>query len=69
MSKEKSRSTTIGLPGFVFLVLLTLKLAGIGEVAAWSWWAVTSPLWAPLVAILGFLAIALIIKIIIIALK
>jgi hypothetical protein len=29
----------------LFLIFLTLKLAGIGVVATWSWWAVTSPLW------------------------
>lgn len=34
-----------GLPTLIFLVFLTLKLAGIGVVAGWSWWKVTSPLW------------------------
>lgn len=29
----------------LFLIFLTLKLAGVGVVATWSWWAVTSPLW------------------------
>ena len=29
----------------LFLIFLTLKLAGVGTVATWSWWAVTSPLW------------------------
>jgi hypothetical protein len=29
----------------VFLVFLTLKLAGIGTVAQWSWWWVTAPIW------------------------
>lgn len=29
----------------IFLILLALKLAGIGIVAAWSWWLVTLPLW------------------------
>jgi hypothetical protein len=29
----------------VFLILLVLKLAGIGIVATWSWWLVTLPLW------------------------
>ncbi|WP_253191678.1 transmembrane Fragile-X-F family protein [Burkholderia cenocepacia] len=32
------------LPG-MFLIFLALKLAGIGVVAAWSWWWVTAPLW------------------------
>ncbi|AGK46997.1 transmembrane Fragile-X-F family protein [Burkholderia thailandensis MSMB121] len=29
----------------IFLIFLTLKLAGIGVVATWSWWLVTMPLW------------------------
>jgi hypothetical protein len=36
---------TIGIGGFVFLIFLVLKLAGIGAVATWSWWWVTCPLW------------------------
>lgn len=36
---------TIGLGGLVFAIFLFLKLAGIGIVATWSWWWVTSPLW------------------------
>lgn len=38
----------IGIGGLLFLILLTLKLAGIGVVATWSWWWVTAPLWGPL---------------------
>ena len=38
----------IGLFGLTFLVFLVLKLAEVGAVAQWSWWAVTAPLWAPL---------------------
>lgn len=38
----------------IFIVFLILKLAEIGSVATWSWWWVTSPLWLPLVAIIGF---------------
>lgn len=47
---EKSTSTSsgIGLFGGVFLIFLTLKLAEIGPVAAWSWLWVFSPLWIPL---------------------
>ena len=54
---------TIGLGGLVFVVLLFLKLAGIGVVASWSWWWVTLPLWigfavwAVLTAVAGALAI------------
>jgi hypothetical protein len=40
----------------VFVVFLILKLAEVGQVATWSWWWVTSPLWLPWVV---FLPIAL----------
>lgn len=47
--------------GILALIFITLKLAGIGVVANWSWWWVLSPLWIPtaitLVVLLGiFLA-------------
>jgi len=41
---EKS-SNSIGMSGLIFLIFLVMKLAGIGQVANWSWWWVTSPLW------------------------
>ena len=41
---EKS-SNSIGMSGLIFLIFLVMKLAGIGQVATWSWWWVTSPLW------------------------
>lgn len=48
----KNQNTTVvskglGLGTLVFLVFLTLKLAEVGRVATWSWWAVTAPLWVP----------------------
>ena len=50
MSKEKPikpvvNKSGVSLGGLIFVVFLTLKLAGIGQVATWSWWWVTSPLW------------------------
>ena len=59
MSKgtTKSAGTGIGLGGVVFIVFLVLKLAEIGQVANWSWWWVTAPLWIPVALILGILAI------------
>jgi hypothetical protein len=53
MSKKKS------FPIFtiIFLIFLTLKLAEIGQVAAWSWWWITAPLWLPLTV--GLLVIGL----------
>lgn len=46
----------IGLLGAVFIVFLIFKLAEIGQVATWSWWWVTMPLWG-----LAAIGIALII--------
>jgi len=42
---ENSKNNGIGISTVVFLIFLVLKLAGIGVVATWSWWWVTSPLW------------------------
>jgi len=62
---EKSKqSTDIGFFTILFLIFLTLKLAGLGVVADWSWWWVTAPLWLPIVAALIVLAVAAFIKLI-----
>ena len=45
MSESNAKSGGIGLGGAIFIVFLILKLAEIGQVATWSWWWVTSPLW------------------------
>ena len=50
-----------GLCGFVFLIFLFLKLAGIGVVATWSWWWVTAPLWLPTVAVIAVFLIVYIV--------
>jgi len=60
MNNKKVSGNGIGLGTVLFLIFLTLKLAEVGQVAIWSWWWVTSPLWIPLVAVLGIAAIALI---------
>lgn len=65
MSKQKQtvNKSGISLGGLIFVVFLALKLAGIGQVATWSWWWVTSPLWIGvaiyLVIVLGAVAIGL----------
>jgi hypothetical protein len=65
MSKQTQtvNKSGISLGGLIFVVFLTLKLAGIGQVATWSWWWVTSPLWIGvaiyLVIVLGAVAIGL----------
>lgn len=48
----------VGLLGLLFLLFLGLKLAEVGQVAAWSWWWVTAPLWIPFAAFIIFIVIA-----------
>jgi hypothetical protein len=62
MANDNKTANGIGLGTLIFLVFLTLKLAGIGEVAKWSWWWVTSPLWLPVLIILGIVFFILMIK-------
>jgi len=60
----KESKSIISLSTGIFLVFLFLKLAEIGQVTAWSWWWVTSPLWIP-VAIGGIiLAVVVIVAIV-----
>lgn len=41
--------------GVLLLIFITLKLAQVGTVAAWSWWMVLSPLWiSGGITLLGF---------------
>lgn len=47
MNDNERENAGIGLFGMIFIVFLILKLCGIGEVATWSWWWVTAPLWMP----------------------
>lgn len=60
MDNKKVSGNGIGIGTVLFLIFLTLKLAGIGQVATWSWWWITSPLWIPIAFVLGIAAIALI---------
>jgi hypothetical protein len=58
MSDTKSTASSgIGLTGLIFIVFLALKLAEIGQVATWSWWWVTSPLWIPILLVLVVLIV------------
>ena len=57
-----TRNKQNGSAGFpiltvLFLIFLTLKLAGVGVVATWSWWAVTSPLWGGAILIIALVII------------
>lgn len=63
ISKSKS-FVKIGFWTGMFLVLLFLKLGEFGIVANWSWWWITSPLWAPTsVLIIGTIAMTIIVRI------
>lgn len=57
MTRNKQNGSA-GFPilSILFLIFLTLKLAGIGVVATWSWWAVTSPLWIGAILIILLVA-------------
>jgi hypothetical protein len=62
MEKDNKGSSGIGFNTILFLIFLTLKLGGWGVVATWSWWWVFSPLWIPLVLVVGILIIYLVVK-------
>ena len=42
---NENTSNGLGFGTILFLIFMTLKLAGFID---WSWWWVTSPLWIPL---------------------
>ena len=55
---DKSKTASFPLLGILGLIFVTLKLAGIGVVATWSWWWVLSPFWIPLAFVLGLFLVA-----------
>jgi len=50
MKNKQTGQTSFPILGIMFLIFLTLKLAEVGVVATWNWWAVTSPLWGAFLA-------------------
>jgi len=48
---------TIGLFGVTFLILMTLKLAGVASMIGVSWWWVTLPLWGPVLLFISFMLV------------
>ena len=58
-SKQTSGGiSALGLLGVVFVVL---KLAGLTEVASWSWWWVTAPFWCGIALGLAVVLLTLIV--------
>lgn len=55
-SNKQTGQSGFPILSILFLIFLTLKLAGIGVVATWSWWAVTSPLWIGAILIILLVA-------------
>ena len=55
-----SASSSSSSDGTGFTGLLTVLFVGLNltNVIAWSWWWVLSPLWIPLLLLIGFLIIA-----------
>lgn len=50
---KQQKSNGISFAGLLFLLFLGLKLGGVGQVANWSWWWVTAPLWGGAALFLG----------------
>ena len=60
MAKNTAVSSSgIGFCELLAIVFITLKLAGIEPVAAWSWWWVLSPLWIPALVLLIIMAVVI----------
>jgi len=57
MNKETNNG--IGLGMILFLIFMTLKLTGN---IAWSWWWVTSPLWIPVLLVIGVIALGVLLR-------
>jgi len=57
-----NKKTSAGFPifGVLGLIFITLKLAGIGAVAKWSWWWVLAPFWGSLAVALTLVIVAFI---------
>lgn len=45
---EKMKSTGLGIFEVLGIVFVALKLTGV---IGWSWWAVTSPFWMPILVV------------------
>lgn len=52
MSNKVSSTGGVGFLTLLALIFIGLKLAQVGVVAQWSWWAVLAPLWVPWLVLL-----------------
>jgi hypothetical protein len=56
---NKETNSGLGLGMVLFLIFMTLKLT---ENIAWSWWWVTSPLWIPVLLVIGVIALGVLLR-------
>ena len=47
------KKSVFGFFGVIAIILVTLKLAEVGQVASWSWWFVLAPLYGPLALVIA----------------
>jgi len=52
---QKTAGNGMKLSTIIFIIFLVMKLGEVGQVANWSWWWVTSPLWIGWGFILGLI--------------
>jgi hypothetical protein len=57
---KQQQSSGISFAGLLFLLFLGLKLGGVGQVATWSWWWVTAPLWGGVAIVIGLILIGIV---------
>ena len=56
---DSKSSNGLGFTTILFLIFMTLKLAGFIN---WSWWWVTAPIWIPFISVMILVIIALMYK-------
>jgi hypothetical protein len=59
MANNNSKSGGVGFFSLLFLLFLALKLTNNID---WSWWWITSPLWGPIVIVIGVILLVLMVK-------
>jgi hypothetical protein len=59
MANNNSKSGGVGFFSLLFLLFLGLKLTNNID---WSWWWITSPLWGPIVIVIGVILLVLMVK-------
>ena len=57
MNKETNGGLGLGM--ILFLIFMTLKLTGN---ITWSWWWVASPLWIPVLLVMGVIVLGVLLR-------